>query len=68
MTQRHAFSLVELLVAVAIIAVLLAILLPSLGRARRQAQRVVCQSQTHMAGVSIGHYATDNDGDLPSGK
>ncbi len=65
---RPAFTLVELLVTVSVIALLIAILLPSLKKARAQAKRVVCGS--HLKQLALAHtaYAIDNDGYLvPNG-
>ena len=63
--MRKAFTLVELLVVVSIIALLIAILLPALGAARRSAQLVQCASGMHQIGVGAKAYAADNDGELP---
>ncbi len=56
------FTLIELLVVVSIIALLVSILLPALGRARSQAQKTVCLSQMQQTGVAFGVYEADSDG------
>ena len=60
--NRKAFTLVELLVVIAIIALLMSLLMPALGRARRQAQAVICQSQLGSWGLALQLFAHDNDG------
>ncbi len=62
----HAFTLVELLVVVAIIALLMAILLPALSMAREQAIRATCGSNLHQWGIALNIYAHD-DGRYPPG-
>lgn len=57
---RKAFTLIELLVVVAIIAVLVALLLPALGRARQQAKIVVCAANLHQVGVALVSYMTED--------
>ena len=66
MRNRTAFTLIELLVVVAIIIALLAILLPSMGRAVFTAQLVQCQSNLHQWGISYLSYASDHVGTLPN--
>jgi len=60
--RQLGFTLIELLVVVAIIALLIAILLPSLGQARKLAKTAVCAS--HLKGICQGMnvYAADWDG------
>ncbi|MBI1369594.1 MAG: prepilin-type N-terminal cleavage/methylation domain-containing protein [Planctomycetes bacterium] len=64
---RAAFTLIELLVVVSIIALLIAILLPSLKQAREQAKRTVCGSGQRQFGVLLFTYGQDNKGILPPG-
>jgi prepilin-type processing-associated H-X9-DG protein len=62
-----AFTLVELLVVIGIIALLIAVLLPALGRARKQAQTVACLANLRSIGQAIGIYAVNNKQSLPYG-
>lgn len=62
-----AFTLVELLVVISIISLLMAILLPSLGRSREQARRVVCMADLRSISQGLFLYAHDNDGRLVPG-
>lgn len=64
---RRAFTLVELLIVVAIIALLLAILLPSLGGAREQARQAVCLSSARQLHVANTNYSVaENDYYVPA--
>jgi prepilin-type N-terminal cleavage/methylation domain-containing protein len=65
MTRRKAFTLVELLVVIGIIAALVAILLPSLRKARETARVVSCASNLHQWGAILHMYYIDNKGQLP---
>lgn len=65
--MRRAFTLIELLVVVAIIAVLIAILLPSLGKAKENARKTICASQLKGQGTSMAVYAAQNSDQLPAG-
>ena len=60
------FTLIELLVVVSIIALLVSILLPALGKAREGAKRAVCLSNQHQIVLGIIVYATENDDRFPS--
>jgi type II secretory pathway pseudopilin PulG len=61
----HAFTLIELLVIISIIAILMAILLPSLSMARMQAKRVVSTSNIRQIGLALELYTVDSRGYFP---
>jgi prepilin-type N-terminal cleavage/methylation domain-containing protein/prepilin-type processing-associated H-X9-DG protein len=61
------FTLVELLVVISIIALLMAVLLPALTKARKAAKRVVCMSNMRQLVVAWMTYAENNDGKLVNG-
>ncbi|OXU15210.1 type II secretion system protein [Sedimentisphaera salicampi] len=63
--KRKGFTLIELLVVIAIIAMLMAILMPALGRVRRMAQQLVCGTNLSGLGKACVLYANDNDEDYP---
>ena len=63
--QSCAFTLVELLVVIGIIALLLAILMPALSRVRESANRAKCLANISELGRAIILYAHDNKDRLP---
>ena len=65
MRRKKAFTLVELLVVIGIIAVLIAILLPALNRARGSANMVTCESNFRQIYTAITFYVHENKGLLP---
>ena len=54
-----------MLVVIAIIAILAALLLPALARAKAKAQRINCINNLNQVGLSFRTFAIDNDGNMP---
>jgi prepilin-type N-terminal cleavage/methylation domain-containing protein len=65
--RRKAFTLVELLVVIGIIAILIGILLPTLSRARESAKRTACLSNVRELGNAFRLYAAANKDVIPIG-
>ena len=63
--KNFAFSLIELLVIVAILALLTALLLPAFARARDGSRRAPCASNLRQIALGIAQYAGDADGYFP---
>jgi len=64
-TRPGGFTLIELLVVISIIALLVGILLPALGAARRTAQAAVCKSNLRSMGQGVATYATNSRDFIP---
>jgi len=63
--QRKAFTLMELLVVIGIISMLMGILLPSLGKARQQGQRICCLNNLRQMAIAAQTYAQANNDYYP---
>jgi prepilin-type N-terminal cleavage/methylation domain-containing protein/prepilin-type processing-associated H-X9-DG protein len=66
MNPKHAFTLLELLVVIAVIAILVALLFPPVDRAKDRARRIRCMSNLHQVGLGIRMYS-DDSGDAAPG-
>lgn len=64
--KKKSFTLIEMLVVLAIISVLMAILLPALRKAREMATGVSCVNNLKQLGVGVSSYAGDYNDYLPS--
>ena len=64
--RTKGFTLIELLVVISIIALLLSIIMPSLGRVKELARRTVCASNLKSLGTSVFVYANKNNDLLPT--
>lgn len=62
---RRGFTLVELLVVIALVAALASLLLPALAGARAKSARVACLSQLHQLGLGFALYLGDHQDRLP---
>lgn len=65
MTRRGAFTLIEVLVVVAIIGLLVAIAAPSISNARRISKRTYCLHNLHSIGIGIQTYLQTNNDKFP---
>ncbi len=64
--KRPAFALVELLVVVALIALVVSLVIPALGRARDQANLIACRANLRSIAVGCLAYASEHDSTLPT--
>ncbi|MBL4701902.1 MAG: DUF1559 domain-containing protein [Phycisphaeraceae bacterium] len=65
MKNKSAFTLIELLVVISIISLLISILLPALGKARKSARTIKCASQLKQLGIGVEIYSQVYKGYLP---
>jgi prepilin-type N-terminal cleavage/methylation domain-containing protein len=64
--MKKLFSLIELMVVVAIIGILVSLLLPSLGRARETARLASCVSNSKQHAIALAQYQIENNNDFPA--
>jgi hypothetical protein len=66
MIVRTAFSLIDLLVSITVMALLIGLLLPSVSRVRESSRRVVCASNLKQDGLAVAMFADDHNGVIPT--
>ena len=64
-SRRRAFTLIEMLVVIAIIGILAAILFPAFAKARQKARDISCLSNMKQIGLAVQQYVQENDGAFP---
>src|SRR5580704_5155497 len=65
MRQTGGFTMVEMLVVIAIISILAALLLPGLIGSKKRAKRIVCESQLQQIGIAFQSFAHDHNSKFP---
>jgi len=65
MKNLKRFTLIELLVVVSIIAILMGMLMPVLGKARERARQATCANNLKQIGMALNMYSDDNRGTIP---
>ena len=65
--RKSSFTLIELLIVVAIIGILASLLLPALSKSRLQARAANCVGNLKQVGLAIASYTDDNDEYYPQG-
>ena len=63
----HGFTLIEVLLAIAIVALLLALLFPVFAKVQEKGRSTVCLSSLRQIGMAVSLYTSDNDDQFPLG-
>jgi prepilin-type N-terminal cleavage/methylation domain-containing protein/prepilin-type processing-associated H-X9-DG protein len=66
MVRSKAFTLIEILIVLAVLAVLAGLMFPVLGHVRQRSQQATCQSNMRQLALAIQQYVKDNDSRYPS--